>query len=172
MPTAVRRLWGQLSLSPIGVEDQSKARIRPAISLSPRMGGGAGRKGVMPRPETAAARCGVPGPWRRQSVESDAGVSACFAMIASAPQALGGAASASAPSTEISTITTDGSSSRIRRAASTPLMPGIRTSIRMRSGISRDASATASSPEAASPAQSNTVAGSSTIARTIRLKAS
>ena len=41
----------------------------------------------------------------------------------------------------------------IRRAASSPLMPGIRTSIRTRSGWRRSASSTPSSPEQAAPTQ-------------------
>src|SRR6476660_7921480 len=153
-------------------------RLRPVEAADPvrhlavaedgRQGWPIGRHG----PSGDRGRSLRPGPWRRQSVESNESVSACFEMIASAPHELGGAPSASAPSTEMSTITTDGSSSRIRRAASAPPIPGMRTSIRMKSGRSSGARVTASSPEAASPARSNSAAGSSTSVRTIRLKAS
>ena len=91
-----------------------------------------------------------------------AGESACFGIVASAPRASGSPSAAGVTSTEISTITASGRIARTRRAATMPPIPGIRTSMMIRSGARSAASSTDSSPDDASPTSSNSSVASTT----------
>ena len=110
-------------------------------------------------------------PCRRHSVASVIGVSTCFDMIASAPQVVGDALD------RARAVDRDEHDDRRRKqGAELPRRlhaadPGIRTSIRMRSGPSSTARSIASSPDAASPTNSNCVEASTTV-RTMLLNAS
>lgn len=110
------------------------------------LGGHAQRLGRVPAPLEAVQRS--------QSAVRLAGRRCCLLITAIAPHASASAGGTSWGSAETRTTAEALCASVMHRAAATPPRPGMRTSIRTRSGRSAAASVTACSPDVASPTAS------------------
>ena len=153
----LRQVVHELEESTMTPVTRQARRPKPARAASETAWGGT--EGPGPVAETSASAMGRPAwpPRRRSSRACEAGAvrKSRLRTSAAAPHSCASSANSSESSIVIRTMTVPGLASLILRAASTPPMPGIRTSSSTSSGRRRSTASTASSPDSASPTDSN-----------------